>query len=116
MTREPVDVFAPKMSVLCAESGVALVYVGELKGTHLSGAARWLNPGKALLALSLRYKTDDHFWFSFFHEAGHILRDGKKKVFLDGVSSYACDEEKADRFACNILISEDKTVPHKHTY
>ena len=110
MTREPADVFAPAMQVKCAESGVALVFVGELKGTHVSGAARWLSPSKALVALSLRHKTDDHFWFSFFHEAGHILRDSKKKVFVDGLEAYMCDEEKADRFACNIMIPEEHYV------
>jgi hypothetical protein len=36
------------------------------------------HPDKALLQISLRYKMDDHFWFSFFHEAAHILLHGKQ--------------------------------------
>lgn len=28
-----------------------------------------------MLLLSLRYRPDDQFWFSFYHEAGHILYD-----------------------------------------
>jgi len=26
---------------------------------------------KALIQLSLSYKTNDHLWFTFFHKAGH---------------------------------------------
>jgi HTH-type transcriptional regulator/antitoxin HigA len=91
---------------LCGECGVALVFAAEFKGTHVSGAAQWLNPDKAMLALSLRHKTNDHFWFSFYHEAGHILHDSKKQVYVDDPDS-AVDcaaEERADRFACDTLI------------
>lgn len=74
-------------------------------GTHLSGAARWLNPQKALIQLSLRHKSNDHFWFSFFHEAAHILKHAKKQVYLDDVKSGNTDlEEDADAFARNFLI------------
>jgi len=109
MTRKLPERFEQVLRNRCAAAGVALVFVAELKGTHLSGAARWLNPEKAMLALSLRHKTDDHFWFSFFHEAGHLLRDSKKLVFLDGSDGTpACDDdEQANRFACDMLISPD---------
>lgn len=97
--------FRPKMRKLCSDAGVAIVLVGELPGTHLSGAARWLNPQKALIQLSLRHKSNDHFWFSFFHEAAHILKHAKKQVYLDDVKSGNTDlEEDADAFARNFLI------------
>ncbi len=60
-----------------------MVFVSELPKTRLSGATRWMDKDKALIMLSLRYKSDDHFWFSFFHEAGHIIGHGKKSIFLD---------------------------------
>ena len=85
---------------------MALVFVSELPKTHLSGATRWLNKDKALIMLSLRYKTDDHFWFSFFHEAAHVLRHGKKRLFLDEEGMLMTDEEKdADKWASDFLIS-----------
>ncbi|HAZ31676.1 MAG TPA: addiction module antidote protein, HigA family [Dehalococcoidia bacterium] len=84
LTRERPEVFEPQMKALCAKSGVILVFVAKLPKTHLSGTTRWLTSDKALIMLSLRHKTDDHFWFSFFHEAGHILLHGRKAVFLDG--------------------------------
>ena len=68
---------------LCAHAGVAVVFVQELPNTGISGSTQWLTPTKALVQLSLRYKTDDQLWFTFFHEAGHILAHGKRQVFLE---------------------------------
>ncbi len=47
-----------------------------------SGAAYWLGD-KAVIQLSIRFRTNDHLCFSFFHELGHILLHGKKETFLD---------------------------------
>jgi HTH-type transcriptional regulator/antitoxin HigA len=102
--QEP-NFFEPKMKSLLANSGVALVFVGELSGTHLCGATQWLTPEKAMIALSLRYKTDDHLWFTFFHEAGHIKLHSKKLSFIDGTDKDEDTQEaEADLFASNHLI------------
>ena len=77
LTVEPPEVFVPAMQKLCADAGVAVVFVPSIPKTGVSGATRWLNKDKAIIQLSLRYKTDDHLWFTFFHEAGHILLHGK---------------------------------------
>jgi HTH-type transcriptional regulator / antitoxin HigA len=92
---------------LCANSGVAFVVTPELTGTHVSGAARWLANNKAILQVSLRHKTDDQLWFSFFHEARHLLE--KRRVdFVDSDAKAQQDEsraeEDADRFARDILV------------
>ena len=49
----------------------------------MNGAAKWLTPNKAMICLNLRGKSNDRFWFTFFHEAGHILNDGKKTTYID---------------------------------
>lgn len=109
LTAEPPEVFEPKMEEMCAEAGVALVFVSELPGTHLSGATRWLGKDKALIMLSLRHKSDDHLWFSFFHEAAHVLLHGKRNVFLDETDGMSGDkEDEANQFAANILIPESE--------
>jgi Zn-dependent peptidase ImmA (M78 family) len=92
--------------LLGAKSGVAIVFVPELPKSRAYGATRWLNPVKALIQLSLRYKTNDHLWFTFFHEAGHIVLHGKRKTFLegDGHTGSKSQESEADRFACDHLI------------
>ena len=107
LTTQDSKQFLPEMRRLCAEAGVALSLVPELKKAPWSGAAEWMNPKKAMILLCLRGKAEDKFWFTFFHEAGHILHDGKKKSFLDAErSNYADDpsEKRADAFAAETLI------------
>jgi HTH-type transcriptional regulator/antitoxin HigA len=105
LTTKPPETFAPEMVKQCAESGVAVTFVPELPGTHVYGATRWLNPNKALIQLSLRGKSDDHLWFAFFHEAGHILYHGKKEVFIEEKKKSGNKaEQEADRFAQDFLI------------
>ncbi len=109
LTRESIEIFVPEMKRLCADAGVAVAFVRELPKTCLSGAARWINKDKALIMLSLRHKTDDHLWFSFFHEAGHILLHSKKNLFIDEKKFIDGDiEEEANRFARNMLIPENE--------
>jgi addiction module HigA family antidote len=105
MTRRDFPLIRAPLEHLCASAGVALVLTPELSGTHLSGAARWLTPDKAILQLSLRHKTDDQFWFTFFHEARHLL-DRKRTDHLDADNDGAddIDEAEADRFARDTLL------------
>ena len=88
----------------CRQYGVAVCFTSELRHTHVSGAARWIGPDKAMIQLSCRYKSDDHFWFTFFHECGHILLHGKKEGFLEGPGTSSREEEEANDFATNHLI------------
>lgn len=107
MLRRDIGMIRRRVQDLCAGAGVALVITPELTGTHLSGAARWLTPDKAIIQLSLRHKTDDQFWFSFFHEARHVLAP-KKADYLDGDGDEARDdaeEAEADRFARDTLLA-----------
>jgi addiction module HigA family antidote len=97
---------AAQLQEQCAAAGVAVVYVPQVKGCCASGVTRWLSASKALLQLSDRYKTEDHFWFTFFHEAGHILLHRKKAVFLEAGGSETDEEREADRFARDLLISD----------
>jgi HTH-type transcriptional regulator/antitoxin HigA len=103
MVHDPKE-FDPQMRRLLADSGVALVTVSEVKGCRAHGAARWLSPTKALIQLSVRYKWEDIFWFSLFHEAGHILLHGKRSIFIEAMGDGSSDEEEANRFAAQFLI------------
>ncbi len=91
----------------CASAGVCVVFLRELPGTRVSGATRWLNQTNPLMQLSLRYRTDDHLWFTFFHEAGHILLHGKRDVFLESEELEKDQKEtEADSFAHEWLIPQ----------
>jgi len=100
-------IFLPRLIDLCAHIGIAVVLEPAPKGCPVSGATKWLGTTKALIMLSLRGKTDDKLWFSFFHEAGHLLKHGKRMTFLDilGEDGLNPQEEKeADTFARDWLI------------
>lgn len=102
-TRNPAEAW-PEVCRLCADSGVAIILVPELPKTHVSGFTRWLTPEKALIQLSLRYKTDDTLWFTFFHEAAHILIHGKREIFVEYRGVDNPKEQEANRWAGEFLI------------
>lgn len=99
------EVFVPKLQDICAATGVVVVFERAPKGCPVSGATKWLTPTKALLMLSLRHKSNDHLWFSFFHEAGHLLLHGKRMMFIDTDGKLSDEhEEEANQFARDALI------------
>lgn len=99
------DEFMPTLQQRCAQAGVAVVFVPELPNTRISGATHWLNKEKPLIQLSMRYKSNDHLWFTFFHEAGHILLHGKKEYFLENDENQRQEkEQQANDFAAEHLI------------
>jgi len=94
----------PQMISLCAAAGVAVVFVPEIPGAHVWGVTQWVNSEKAIIQLSLRGKTDDVLWFTFFHEAAHILLHQKKGIFVEMPDLVDSLEEEANRFAADRLI------------
>ena len=108
LTVEEPDDFLSSMTKFCAESGVAFCPVRELPKSGANGATRWLSDHKALIQISLRNKWADIFWFTFFHEAYHVLRHRAHRRFLiDGLGSdpeVAGLEADADAFARDFLI------------
>lgn len=104
LTSEEPEVFEPVMKKECAMAGVALALVPEMKKVPWNGATEWLSPSKAMILLNLRGKGEDKFWFSFFHEAGHILHDNKKDVLINDGTETDPREQRANRFAAEFLI------------
>lgn len=119
MSRLPVEEFCRKLVERCAAVGVAVCFVPELPRLRVHGVARWLTAQKALIQLTLRGKKDDHLWFTFFHEAGHLLHHGKREVFVEETkksseqqpTDHAArqrEEDEANRFAQDMLIPPDE--------
>lgn len=108
LTREVPEVFVQKLKDLCSEAGVALALVPEMKNVPWNGASKWLTSKKPMILLSLRGKGEDKFWFSFFHEASHILNDSKKSIRINDGSSDDPAEVRANNFAAEILIPQAK--------
>ena len=102
-TKQPEE-FYPEMKELCTDIGIALVLVNYIPKTYICGATIWRNK-KVILALSLRGKRADVFWFTFFHEIAHLLNHSKKEFHI----SYDRDRDEieADILASNYLIPEN---------
>ena len=99
--------FLPELTAICAASGVALTLVRAPKGCRASGATRFLTSEKALILLSARYRTDDQFWFTFFHEAAHLILHGDEALFLEDGSLVTDHEEiEANNFAQQTLVPQ----------
>lgn len=112
MVRPHPEDFASRLQKYCAKAGVALVYTICISKAPISGVARWIG-GNPIIQLTDRFKSNDHFWFSFFHEAGHILLHGKKDVFVEDLDEYECNQQKedeADGFANKFLLPVDVTT------
>ncbi len=103
-TKDPA-VFLPILQSVCAAAGVAVVIVRAPTSCRASGATCFINRDKALIMLSFRYLSDDHFWFTFFHEAGHLLLHTDEDVFLEGVAEGRSNiETEANNFAARLLV------------
>lgn len=97
--------FLPELIKRCAACGVAVVVQRAPKLCRASGVVRFLCPSRPTILLSFRYLSDDHFWFTFFHEAGHLVLHGDRCIFLEGDDTLTTDEEtEANEFAAEILI------------
>jgi addiction module HigA family antidote len=100
MSNQPNDFFN-QLQTICSEAGVKVVHTPCISKARISGSTRWLND-TPLIQLTDGYNCIDSFWFTFFHEAGHILLHGKKDVFLEKVDYSEKDlikEKEADEFA-----------------
>ncbi len=109
MTRQPASEFQEPLRQICADAGVVVRTVPELPRSGANGATRWLTDDKALIQLSLRYKWQDVFWFTFFHEAGHLLKHKSRRIIVEGIDGDGEDiEREADEFAADFLIPPDR--------
>ena len=115
LTTRRVEEAMEPLQKTCAGVGIAFVLVPALRNTAISGCARWITDKRALVGLTLRYKTDDQFWFTFFHELGHVLLHRSKRPFVvdnaeESLSDRVIDPEmqqveaEANRFSADTLI------------
>lgn len=102
-------IFIPKLQKICADNGVIVSIIRTPPGCRASGSARFLSNGNPQILLSFRHLSDDHFWFTFFHEAAHLILHSKSGLFLDGLDNETRDrkEIEANAYASDLLIPEE---------
>ena len=103
LTRQDPEIFPQRLYDILLDCGVVLVGLPALPNANLNGATKKFSNSSALLLLTDRNKASDIFWFSLFHEIGHILENDFSSD--EGNSeSYLRSEEQADQFAKDFLI------------
>ncbi len=105
MTTQNIEDFADVLKSRLAECGVALVIVPHIGGSFLHGAS-FYDGKKIVIGVTMRGKDADRFWFSLYHEIGHVI--------LGHISNPegACEEDelRADRYAQDTLINPESYV------
>ena len=99
MTRQNPSDFCPKLVQDMADCGVSLIFLPHISGSFLHGAT-FYDKDKIVMGLTVRGKDADRFWFSLFHEIGHIILG---HIGQPGGTTQA-DEDAADAFARDVLI------------
>ena len=103
-TKDPAR-YLPELRQLCQSCGVAFTVVRAPSGCVARGAVRFVSADKAMLLLSYRHLTDDHFWFSFFHELAHLILHPQHRIIVDDwEDSQTKEDVEADQYAGQILI------------
>ncbi|WP_421857403.1 ImmA/IrrE family metallo-endopeptidase [Oceanicaulis sp.] len=96
-----------KKFLACA--GIRFVLQDAPAGCYVSGAVVSCDDARPLIILTTRYKTDDQFWFSFFHELGHVLLHDWREGFIDSdLSNDGALEAEANSYAQHLLVPMDQ--------
>jgi len=96
-------IFIPKLESICATAGIAVVFVPALPKLGIYGATRRLND-KYIMQLSVYGKSNDQLWFTFFHEACHIIKHSHGELYIEGHGQEDEKENEANAFARDMLI------------
>ena len=102
MTTMKPKVFCQKLVDALADCGIAIVFLPHIGGSFLHGAT-FCDKNKIVIGMTVRGKDADKFWFSLFHEFGHILLG---HIYQDGTSEE--DECQANEFAKDQLIPNEQ--------
>lgn len=109
MANHPIDFFS-QLQDLCLQAGVKVFYTPKMPKAPISGSTRRIKD-TPVIQLTARYRQNDRFWFTFFHEAGHILLHGKKYISLENVNFSEADpvkEQEAHNFAEDWTFSKQE--------
>ena len=93
--------FYPLIRNAFKEAGVIFVILPNLPGSGINGATKKIGQNVMLMVNDRRLYSDT-FWFTLFHEVGHIINGDYGVTFEEGDDSL---EDAADKYA------EDKLIP-----
>lgn len=96
-----------ELSCVMRNYGIDFAVVKNFKGAPVHGYISQRKDGVYQMTLTIRGSFADIFWFSLFHELGHIVNGdvSKGSGFIDAECHQNTKQENAaDIFACNALL------------
>lgn len=103
----PANDMVEELKNIFAECGIAFEVVQHFTGAPVQGFIQKKNE-KVILCMTIRQSFSDIFWFTLFHEIGHLLHDDFSNQYIDYQFIESEEEKEADIFARNTLIDENK--------
>jgi HTH-type transcriptional regulator/antitoxin HigA len=91
-----------------AECGIKFSIVKHFKGAPVQGVIKKNDDGTLSLLMTTRRKYADIFWFTLFHEIGHIINGDIEDKLIDYDFTKNEAEDRADEFAANTLIDAEE--------
>ena len=102
---EDINFVQSKLENIFAKCGIAFKIVKHFKGAPVQGFIKKSENDKLILCMTIRQNRADIFWFTLFHEIGHIINGDIQQRFVDFNAVQSDTEAKADEFASEILIN-----------
>lgn len=100
------DVFQDELINVFKACGIKFAIIRSFKGAPVQGVIKKNSDQSLNLIMTKRGKYADIFWFTLFHEIGHIINNDFEKNLVDYNNVDNENEERANQFAANILIDK----------
>lgn len=101
---EDVAIIQPRLKDYLAQCGIKFSIVKQFRGAPVQGVIKKNDDGTLNLLMTTRRKFADIFWFTLFHEIGHIVNGDIEDKLIDYDFAKGESEDRADQFAANTLI------------
>lgn len=107
LTFDDVGTIYSRLTEYFAECGIKFAVVKHFTGAPVQGVITKNYDGKLNLVMTLRLKFADVFWFTLFHEIGHIINGDMGDRLIDFEGTKNDVEDRADEFASSTLIDPE---------
>ena len=102
-----INIAIKELTKIFAECGIIFQISKSFRGAPVQGFIKRIN-NNIMLTMTIRGAFADIFWFTLFHEIGHIINGDFDDLLIDYESINSEKENAADNFASNALINNEK--------